>query len=106
MKAMKSDGWDIDIPSVLKQPEGRVGISTAMGGAIMGVCLAVLSYNLAPPKSILGRMFDLHRPEVFVPVSIVAVFFWGGFLCFYRSRRTRACEKVSSGELLATASRA
>jgi biopolymer transport protein ExbB/TolQ len=99
----ESDLWSGKTPKVLKQPEGRARVWAAIGGIILGGCVAALCYSLLPHKSIVGRMFDFSKVEVVVPVSIVAVFFWGLFLCWYRWRLVRVCERASSSKLLTAA---
>jgi biopolymer transport protein ExbB/TolQ len=97
------DPWGLRIPAVLKQPEGHARFSAAVGGMILGVCVAVLCFFVVPHQTILGRMFDLRKAEVIVPISIVAVFFWGMFLCLHRWQRVRACEDASTFKMLTAA---
>jgi hypothetical protein len=101
--ASEQTGWVGEAPSILKQPEGRARVSAAVGGGILGVCLAVLCFFIAPHGSILGRMFDLREVQVILPISILTVFFWGLFLCFYRWQRVRASERVCGFSLVVTA---
>lgn len=92
-----------EIPSILKQPEGSARLSAAVGGIILSACVTVLCFFALPHTSILGRMFDLRKIEVVVPFSIVAVFFWGLFLCWHRWQRVQAFEQVSGSKLLSMA---
>lgn len=85
-KNSESETWGIKAPSVLKHPAGRARLSAAVGGAVLGVCVAVLCFFELPPASFLGRLFDLREVQFLVPISIVAVFFCGLFL-WYRRRQ-------------------
>jgi biopolymer transport protein ExbB/TolQ len=96
-------GWGGETPSVLKQPEGRARVSAAIGGIVLGVCVAVLCFFIVPHGSILGRMFDLREVQVVVPISILTVFFWGLFLCYHRWQRVKAAEYVSGFNLIVSA---
>jgi biopolymer transport protein ExbB/TolQ/DNA-directed RNA polymerase subunit RPC12/RpoP len=88
-----------DTPALLKRSDARSRVVAALVGITFGLVFSLLCFQFAPPKSTLEQLFDFRSVQVIVPLSIMAVFFWGLLLCTFRWRRIIACEKVATPEL-------
>lgn len=88
------------IPSSLWESGGSRQRLYAFFGLVLGVGISVLVSFVASPESMLGRMFDLHRVETAIPITISWLFFWALFICNLRRARLRLLERFSSGKLL------
>jgi hypothetical protein len=97
--------WGKSFPAVLQRSDGHARIAAALGGIIVGSAFALACFEFSPPKSKLEQLFDFRTVQVVVPVAIMAVFFWGMFLCYSRWRRVRAAEQVVTSGLVESAAK-
>ncbi len=88
------------VPAALQRSVAAERAMAAMGGAAAGVLISFGLFALSPRNTLLFQMFDLRKPATVIPVSILAMFFWGIGICLLRWRRLLAMESISERELL------
>jgi biopolymer transport protein ExbB/TolQ len=73
-------------------------------GALLGCAASALIsgaiFLAAPKASVAHRIFDLTSAPTAIPVAVLAMFFWGMYVCWFRWRRLTALEGVSDRSLL------
>lgn len=92
-------------PWILKRSDRIFGMIAATLGMLIGLTISLLTYLGSSRNSMLGRMFDLESITTMIPITILAMFFWGLLICILRFWRLRSIEFVSHHSLLSDANK-
>lgn len=88
------------VPLGLRVAEARAQLMSALIGLLLALAAAAAVTALLPPESMPARVFDLHRGETAIPLTISWLFAWGFVYCAFRWRRTRALAQLCADHVL------
>lgn len=88
------------VPLGLRIVEGRAQLYSALSGLVLALGAAIAVTRWLPPETMLARIFDLHRGESMIPLTISWLFAWGLVYCSFRWRRIRALAALCTDQAL------
>jgi biopolymer transport protein ExbB/TolQ len=89
-----------DVSKSLRLTEAKLKMRAAIIGISVGIVSSLLIALIAKKESMLGHVFSLRSLSTLIPVAISCMFFWAIAICWFRWRRLKELERVSSKGLL------